>query len=264
MRNLLLALACIGAGASQAASAQGSAQGSEQGGAATANAAIDAQAMAAMDRMSAALRSIANFSVKTDATTEVVLEDGQKIQFGARVDLKVRRPNAFRVSTEADTQSREMFYDGKNFTVYAPRLGYYASFAAPPSIGQTLEVARTKYGLEVPLADLFEWGTDQTIRSRIQEAMVIRPERIDKRTCMHYAFRQEKVDWQVWVEEGAQPLPCKLVITSRDDASMPQYTAVLHWDLTTPVEASALAFTPPADARKIPITEVAAQQGGAQ
>ena len=94
--------------------------------------------------------------------------------------------------------------------------------------------------------------------------MVIRPERIDKRTCMHYAFRQEKVDWQVWVEEGAQPLPCKLVITSRDDPSMPQYTAVLHWDLTTPVEASALAFTPPADARKIPITEVAAQQGGAQ
>ena len=91
--------------------------------------------------------------------------------------------------------------------------------------------------------------------------MVIRPERIGDRICMHYAFRQEKVDWQVWIDQGAQPLPCKLVITSTADPAQPQYSAVLNWDLTTPVDPARLAFVPPANARKISIAEVSAPQG---
>lgn len=225
---------------------------------------IDPDAMAALDAMSAYLQTLVSFSVKSDATTEVVLESGQKIQFGGTVDLKVHRPNAFMVKSEADTRTREMYYDGKSFTIFAPRLAYYASFDAPPSIGQTLESARTNYGIEVPLADLFTWGTDQTIRARVQEAMMIRTETIDGKECMHYAFRQEMVDWQLWLEEGEKPLPCKIVITSKDDPAMPQYTSVLEWDLTTPVPASSLAFNPPADAHRITIEEVSQAVEGTQ
>lgn len=260
MRYVVLALACMGAGLPLTAGAQDTAT--------TAAAAadsepplIDPEAMAAMDRMSTALQALQFFSVKSEATTEVVLEKGQKIQFSGHVDLKVKRPNAFRVATEADTQTREMYYDGKTFTIFAPRLGYYAAFDAPATIGQTLDKARTEYALEVPLADLFIWGTDQTIRARVKEAMVIRPERIDSRTCMHYAFRQEKVDWQVWIDQGEKPLPCKIVITSTEDASQPQYIAVLNWDLTTPVDPATIAFAPPADAKKISIAQAAADQG---
>ncbi len=260
MRHALLALACLGAGMPLTAGAQTAAAAAETP-AETKAPLIDPMAMSAMDRMSAALQALQFFSVKTEATTEIVLESGQKIQFSAHTDVKVKRPNAFRVATEADTQTRQLYYDGKTFTIFAPRLGYYATFDAPSSIGLTLEKARADYDLEVPLADLFTWGTDQTIRTRVREAIVVRPERIDSRTCMHYAFRQEKVDWQVWIDEGEKPLPCKLVITSTDDASQPQYVAVLNWDVTTPVDASQIAFVPPADAKKIPITKAAAQQG---
>lgn len=225
---------------------------------------IDPDAMAAMDAMSAYLQTLISFTVTSDATTEVVLESGQKIQFGGTVDLKVHRPNAFMVKSEADTRTREMYYDGKSFTIFAPRLAYYASFDAPPSIGQTLESARTNYGIEVPLADLFTWGTDQTIRARVQEAMMIRTETIEGKECMHYAFRQQMVDWQLWVEEGEKPLPCKIVITSKDDPAMPQYTAVLDWDLATPVPASSLAFNPPADAHQITIEEISQAVEGTQ
>ncbi|MBT0669510.1 DUF2092 domain-containing protein [Novosphingobium profundi] len=225
---------------------------------------IDPDAMAAVDAMSAALQKLVSFTVKSDATNEVVLEDGQKIQFSGGVELQVHRPSAFKVTTKADTQSREMYYDGKSFTIFAPKLGYFASFAAPSTIGQTVDKARTQFDIEVPLADLFLWGTDQTIRSRVQAALVVRPETIGNRTCMHYAFRQEHVDWQVWIDQGGQPLPCKLVITNRDDEAMPQYSAVLQWDLTTPVSVAQLAFTPPAGAHKIAITEIPAVQGEAQ
>lgn len=255
MRYVLLALAC--AGVPLAAGAQEKAAPAE-----AAAPVIDPEAMSAMDQMNATLQSLQFFSVKSEATTEIVLENGQKIQFSAHNDLKVKRPNAFRVISEADTQTREMYYDGKAFTIFAPKLGYYASFAAPGSIGQTIDKARTDYDLEVPLADLFIWGTDQTIRSRVREALVVRPERIDSRTCMHYAFRQDKVDWQIWIDQGERPLPCKLVVTNTDDASQPQFVAVLNWDLTTPVDPAQIAFTPPADAKKISIAEVAKEGAG--
>lgn len=225
---------------------------------------IDPDAIAALDTMAAALQKLTSFSVKSEVTTDVVLEDGQKIQFGGALDLKVHRPDAFKVVASGDTRTREMYYNGKAFTIFAPKLGFYASFDAPSTIGVTLDKARTEYGIEVPLADLFTWGTDQTVRARVKQAMIVRPETITGRTCMHYAFRQDQVDWQLWVEEGAAQLPCKIVITSRVDPSMPQYTAVLHWDTTTPVSSASLAFSPPAQAHRISIEEVAEQEESGQ
>ncbi|MCJ2178378.1 DUF2092 domain-containing protein [Novosphingobium album (ex Hu et al. 2023)] len=225
---------------------------------------IDQDAFDALDHMAQYLQTLTSFEVKSDVTTEVVLEGGQKVQFGGALDLKVHRPDAFKIVAASDTRTREMYYDGKLFTIYAPVLGYYADFAAPPTIGLTLDKARTEYDIEIPLADLFTWGTDQTIRARIKEALVIRPEHIGNRTCMHYAFRQEKVDWQLWLEESDKPLPCKIIITSRVDPAMPQYTAVLHWDTAMNIPASTLAFTPPATAKRITIAEAAGQKGDDQ
>ena len=238
-------------------------QGADEAAGTSANP-IEPEAIAALDRMAAALQTLTSFEVKSDVTTDVVLEDGQKIQFGGSLDLEVSRPDAFKVVAAADTRTREMYYNGKTFTIFSPKLGYYASFDAPATIGMTLDKARTDYGIEVPLADLFTWGTDQTVRARVKQAMVVRPETITGRTCMHYAFRQDQVDWQVWIEDSEKMLPCKIVITSRVDPAMPQYTAVLHWDIDTPVNKATLAFAPPADAHEIAIEEVGEQEESEQ
>ena len=50
--------------------------------------------------------------------------------------------------------------------------------------------------------------------------------------CHHLAFAQEHVDWQVWIEDGAQPLVRKFVITYKDEPGAPQYTAIFFdWKL---------------------------------
>jgi hypothetical protein len=77
---------------------------------------------------------------------------------------------------------------------------YYASVTAPPTIPAALEFAAQKYGLEVPLADLFFWGTDKAHLEDIQAAINVGPGSIDGVLCDHYAFRQEDVDWQLWIE----------------------------------------------------------------
>src|SRR5277367_3702872 len=121
---------------------------------------VDPDAMAALDKMGAELRSHQTFALKADTTNEDVLGDGQKLQYQSTVDMQARRPDRFRIEINSDLRNRAIYYDGKTVTVFSPRLGYYASFDAPPTIRETLQQASAKYGVEIPLSDMFAWGTD--------------------------------------------------------------------------------------------------------
>ena len=213
--------------------------------------AVDPAALQALDRMGAALRSHTTFALTADISDEDVLDNGQKLQYAGKLEVRAHRPDRFVITATSDTRSRTFYYDGKAVTVFSPKLDMYASFPAPPTIAETLTKANRDYGIELPLADLFSWGTDKTLVSRIQSGFFLRPEHIDGKVCNHYAFRQPHVDWQIWIADDASALPCKLVITGRDDPSMPQYTAVLHWSFPATIAETEFTFTPPADAHRI-------------
>jgi hypothetical protein len=68
-----------------------------------------------------------------------------------------------------------------------------------------LEGAANQYGLEVPRADLFFWGTDEARLADIKAAINVGPSWIDGVLCDHYAIRPADVDWQLWIERSATP-----------------------------------------------------------
>jgi hypothetical protein len=75
---------------------------------------------------------------------------------------------------------------------------------------------------------------------------------IDGVECEHLAFRTPDIDWQLWVEIGARPIPRKYIITSKTMAGAPQYTLrIKDWRTDAQVAADAFTFQPPADARKV-------------
>lgn len=213
--------------------------------------AIDPDATAALDKMGAYLRTLKAFEVQSQTTIDEVLDSGQKIQFGGSVELKVRRPDRLRVDISSDRKQRQMFYDGKSVTLYGPRVKYYASVPAPATLAELADVLGTKYGIELPLADLFYWGTDKAPVGNIKQADYLGPAQVDGTPCDHYAFRQQGVDWQVWIQKGGAPLPRKLVITSTADPAQPQYTSVMRWKTAAQLDDKTFAFAPPAGAQRI-------------
>jgi len=213
-------------------------------------------ALAALNKMGAELRTHQNFDVKSDVTLEDVLGNGQKLQYAGTVEVQARRPNGFRISMVSDHRDRQIYYDGKSVTVFSPRLGYYASFPAPDTIAKTLERAKDEYGIELPLADLFAWGVDKSLEARVLSGFKVGAEHVGDRKCSHYAFRQKNVDWQVWIADDGPALPCKLIITNTSDPAMPQYTSVLHWSFPASIPDSAFAFAAPASSKKIVIARV--------
>jgi hypothetical protein len=217
----------------------------------------DARAMDALAAMGKYLRTLKSFSVRADTVTDEVLTTGQKLQFAGTADYLVQTPNRMRADVRTDRRERRFIYDGKTVTMYAPRMQYYGTVPAPTTVAEVLMVAEQKYDIALPLADLFLWGTDKAGLEDIKEAAFIGPAKIGGKACDHYAFRQDGVDWQLWIQPGARPLPCKIVITTTAEPAQPQYAAVLTWNTAPKIDKGSFAFVPPKGTRKIDIAPTA-------
>lgn len=215
----------------------------------------DTDPISALNTMGTYLRQLKDFRVDVDATKDDPLDDGENLQFGGTVRYIVHTPNAMRVELRTDRKQRDYVYDGRRLTVYAPRTGYYATVPAPNTIRELLDTATVRYDLEFPVADLFLWGTDRADLDSIKASAYVGPANIRGRDCDQFTYRQSDVDWQLWIQRGATPLPCKLVITTKNLPTRPEYTAVLTWDLTPKYDAKNFAFAPPSGAHPIKLRD---------
>jgi hypothetical protein len=217
--------------------------------------AIDPDAIEAVKKMGAYLRTLHTFQVIADVTQDDVLEDGLIVQHDSKVNILTAQPNRLRVEVTSDEKHRLYFYDGKNFTVWGRIVNYYATVPAPPTVGELLDAVEDKYGIGLPLRDLFTWGTNEDAVAKIKTAIDVGPGSVDDVTCEHYAFHQEGVDWQVWIQLGDFPLPRRLVITTLTDDARPQHTDTLTWNLAPSFNDDAFVFVPPQGAQRIVLAE---------
>ena len=121
------------------------------------------------------------------------------------------------------------------------------------TIGELIGKLEERYAVEMPLSDLFLFGTSAAPLDKIESAMNAGQDFIDDDLCDHYAFRHGKVDWQIWISSGSKPLPRKIVITNRADEARPQSVSLIDWNLKPTFKDSVFKFTPPKGATKIEI-----------
>lgn len=216
---------------------------------------VEPEAIAALNNMGAYLRTLKAFRVEAATTDEDVLENGLKIQYSGVSTTLAQMPNKLRSEVKDDRHQRQYFYDGKTVTLYAERLNYYATLPAPDTIAKLDDTLDEKYDTNIPLADLFRWGTPGWSANDITLATDVGPAVVAGTTCELYAFRQGDIDWQIWIQKGDYPLPCKLVITTTTDEARPQHTAVYTWNLAPSYNEAAFTFTPPAGAGKVVFPE---------
>lgn len=210
-------------------------------------------AIQALKDMGAYLQTLQRFSVTTRVTGERVLADGQKLQHAAKATMDVARPNRLRARITTASAERELIYNGKVVTLYTPAQKYYSSVDLSENLTGLVQRLQQRYGIEVPLADLFLWGTADAPLDTIESAMNAGQDFVGDDLCDHYAFRQGNLDWQVWIKSGAQRLPRKLVITNRADDARPQSVSVIEWNLKPTFKDSIFTFAPPPGAQRVEV-----------
>jgi len=215
--------------------------------------AVDPAAIQALKDMGAYLLTLKRFGVSTEVTGERVLADGQKLQHTATADLDVVRPNKIRVLMKSARNERELYYDGKTLFLNTPAQKVYGTLDLDGTLGDVIDRLEGQYGMQIPLDDLFRFGTPAAQFDKIESAMNAGQDFADGDLCDHYAFRSGKIDWQIWIMTGNKPLPRKIVITNRADEARPQSVTLLTWNLKPSFTDSTFKFTPPKGAKAVEI-----------
>jgi hypothetical protein len=224
--------------------------------AATRAPAVDPAAIAAINRMGDYLKTLKAFSIHADTTTDEVLLSGPKVQFGGTIDLTFRDPDGLHiVFRRDDLDESRYFYNGKLLTVWVPAKKVYAGIVTPATFGSTVEFVREKYDLNFPLGDALLMAARGELLKDVKAGVVIGTGRVAGVDCDHLGFHQDGVDWQIWIEKGERPLPRKMLVTTLTEASQPQHSEVLTWDLSPKIDPAVFTFVPPEGANRIAIAE---------
>src|SRR5262249_1372353 len=153
---------------------------------------------------------------------EVVLKSGQKIQFDGPATAIVSRPNKMRAHRQGDIYNQEFLYDGKSLTLYSPKEKVYATTAAPATLEETLDFAREKLDVVAAASDFLYKNAGEKMLKEATSGFVVGRSVVVGVKCTQLAFRSDEFDWQIWVEDGARPLPRKFILTSKKVAGEPQ------------------------------------------
>jgi hypothetical protein len=198
------------------------------------------------------LASQQRFTADTRNTLEIVLKSGQKIEFNSTGRQSIQRPNKLRAERTGDLIDQVFVYDGQSLTLSNPQQNIFAQVAAPGTLEEMLDFARTKLDIVAPAGDLIYKNAYDILMDGVTEGIVVGKAVIEGVLCDHLAFRAPELDWQIWIQQGAQPLPRKIVITTLDLPNAPQFgITVTQWNLQPAFDAQTFKFTPQAGMKQV-------------
>lgn len=198
------------------------------------------------------LAGIQQFGLVAHSSLEVVLSTGQKIQFASASAVAVKRPNLLYAARLGELTDQEFFYDGKTLTLHRVDAGFYATVEAPDTLEEMLDFARESLDIVAPAGDFIYSNSFEILMDGVESGFVVGPSFVEGVVCDHLAFSKPGTDFQVWVARGEQPLPLKLVITSTDMMSAPQFSVnIRQWDTVTEHPQEKFQFVQPDGAQAI-------------
>jgi hypothetical protein len=198
-----------------------------------------------------ASQKVISATIHTDI--EVITPELQKIQFTSSGRILLSRPDKLRASRRGGYADVDLTYDGKTLTVLAKHANAFVQVDSVGSVDQLIERLRNEFSMDAPGAALLISRPYDELMNDVLESSYIGHGVIDGVDTEHLAFRAQDVDWQIWVEIGARPIPRKLVITSKALAGAPQYTLRISDWSADGAAADAFVFKAPAGAKKVEV-----------
>jgi hypothetical protein len=216
---------------------------------------IEPKADAQLHRMSDYLAGLETFRVETSTVDETKVDkDGRKIQTLAESKIAIRRPGEMRID-RVSPNGRVVFRDdGKQFSVYNSDKNIYATAPAPAKLDQAADRARQQLQVDAPGIDLLASNPYEALTDGVTEGRYIGLVPVGGGVMAHHlaVTRKNGVSYQIWIQDGSQPVPLRYVVTGKDMRASPQFTIELrNWQPNAQVPDDSFAFTPPAGAKKV-------------
>jgi hypothetical protein len=213
--------------------------------------AIDPEALRVLETATNHFARMKRFVVVAEVGFDVVQDNGQKIEFGGVRTTLVQRPNQARInSRRRDGVHTVLILDGKNIWYDTPGDNAYGTAPQPGDLDSSLDFVADELDIPQPLSDFLGVDPYKVLTQGLTAGDVVGPSEIDGVACTHLAFRNDVVDFQLWVAETGQLR--NLVITYRGEPGEPQFWGRMKsFDGNPEIAADAFTFTPSGDAERL-------------
>jgi hypothetical protein len=210
--------------------------------------------------MARRLSSARAFTFNAYTCRQQFLNDGQRVEFSHNQHVAVRRPDRIAASVQGDEGDSEFTFDGRTVTLFNARDHVYGRTEIEGDLQKLFDTLASRYGMTLPLVDLVLPDPSTALLSRVRTCDDLGLGYVFDVKCRHLAFRQDGVDWEIWIQEGNDPLPRKLVITYKEAPGTPQYVAYLSdWNLAADIPESRFTFHAPEGAKQVDFAVPASQ-----
>lgn len=214
--------------------------------------AVEVSAKEALQKMARYFESAETISFKALASTEDVSSTLQKLQYDKSLEGVIQRPNKVYFKKSGHEEAT-LWFDGQIATILDRKTNHFSKLNVNGDLSDLI-AKLDKIGIETPFAGLFDKNMMKHVEDHVFKGDDYGVTEYDGIKVHHLAFRQDEVDWQLWVDV-ATGAPKKVVITSKMLASAPQHTIVFKESLQNPTDITPATFQAllPAEATEVPI-----------
>jgi hypothetical protein len=190
-------------------------------------------------QMSQTVAAAQTFSYTAAETRERAAQGGTKTQEQSTRHVVVRRPNAIMFSDKGEDRDAAVYYDGKHVTLVSNRHKVWARGPMPPTLDEAMDFVSAEYAIQIPTADLLYSSPYDAMMTKETTGGWVDVQQVGERTCDHLAYKQEVVDWEIWLNE--KRLPCQVRITYKNQPGQP-VTTVVYSDFNPSAQVSDETF----------------------
>jgi hypothetical protein len=206
-------------------------------------------------QMSDRLARVTALAVVAEEVYDEVPADGPRQQLTSVRRVAMRRPDRLVGDASGDAVNRSFWYDGRTFSALDRAQNVWASGQVPPTIDAALDWVFDQTGTVIPLADFLYANVYDRLMDKVQRGVYLGIHEAAGVPCHHLSFEQATIDWQIWIDAGADPLPRKLVISYKTEDEVPQYSVTIRrWNLEAKVPEALFTFAPPEGATRVEVT----------
>lgn len=230
--------------------------------ASTTDAARQARARTVMMKMAQFLANAPRFQVSLNSGYDVVQPSGQKIEFHEDRLVTLSRPDRLRIEgTRSDGAKALTVFSGKEILLLDYASKVVAQAPQPGGLDQTIVYFVRDLGMRLPLAAMLLSRLPAELQERVRSVDYVELTAVDGIPAHHIAARTDTVDVQLWVTDGAQPLPRRVVLTYKNEPGQPQFSAEFSkWNLTPAINDALFAVKPPPELQKVAFAAELAQR----
>jgi hypothetical protein len=186
---------------------------------------------------------------------DTISSTNEQITHDINISAALKRPDKI-VVKKSGYENVQFYFNGQKLVAYNPLTQNFASESLPGDINSLISTLGG-YEIEAPMAEFFGNEPLTVLLRDVDVGRYIELSGVRGVSCHHIAFRQENVDWQLWVEAGETPLIRRFRITTKTLTGSPSYTVdFLEWQINPNTLDTQFEFDVPAGSTQVDFKEL--------